>query len=102
MSANRFLAAIALLLIQLLPAAAAGGSLAVQEKKISDKGATFTLEFAYPHTGNQTVDREIEGWVKDLAKGFKDDVKEQEASKFGPYTAGLGYEVARNDGAMFG
>lgn len=102
MAAKRILIALAMALFFAAPICAADGALPVKEKKIANKGPSFTLDFAYPHTGHQAIDREIEAWAQGLAKDFLDEVNGQEKPSVGPYTADLGYEIGRNDRVMFG
>lgn len=101
MSAKQILAVLALVLVQFAPAQAANGSLPVQVKKFSAHKPSYTIELAYPHTGQQAIDGEIEAWARGLAKDFADAVAQEETPPAGPWSAELTYEVARNDGRMF-
>jgi len=99
MRVKLILAATAMLLAQLAPANAA--PLVSQEKKVSDRKPTYTIELAYPRTGHRAIDNEIESWVRELAQDFASAAKDQEPTPAGPWAANLTYEIGRNDGAMF-
>ena len=49
----------------------AQGRLPIAMKTIVEKTAIYEARFAYPHTGNATIDADIERWAKDFADGFK-------------------------------
>ena len=81
--------------------AASAAGLKVSERKISDKKPSYEIEFAYPQTGVAAIDRAIETWVKEQAQTFAGYAKDWRPQQQ-PFSGEISYEVARNDGAMFG
>jgi len=103
MRAKLILAVAALLLIQAWSAWAASGELPVQRRTIVEKTKAYTIEFAYPRTGQGTIDRAIETWARELAQSFAKDARESESEipADRQWASGLSYEIGRNDGRMF-
>lgn len=71
--------------------------------KLSPKELTVTttgyeIKLAYPRTGQATIDRQLESWVKGLAQEFSETAREANGPL--PWSAELSYEVPRNDGGL--
>lgn len=98
MTANRFLAALCLLIV-FAPASVAA-PLKVEKRTVSEKKATFTIDVAYPHTGRAAIDAIVEGWAKDAVREFREQTADMSGTP-GPWTLDIAYEVARNDEGMF-
>ena len=80
---------------------AAGAPLKVIDRKIVDKKPAYEIEFAYPQTGNEAVDRTIKTWASDMARDFATGAQVDRSPRENPYSGEISYEVVRNDSAMF-
>ncbi len=81
---------------------ASSAQLTVIERKIVEKKPTYEITFAYPQTGNQAIDREIDTWARGMARDFASAATEDHPPQDRAYSGELSYEVVRNDPAMFG
>lgn len=89
-----------LLLALLFVGSASAAGLQVQNKSITRKDAHAEVSVAYPQTGNAAIDRQLAGWAKEQADGFQGN-DEDDPSSSSPWTLDIGYDVVRNDDAMF-
>lgn len=93
------IAAAIVFVLALLPAQAAG--LRVSERTIKEEKRTHNIEFHYPQTGQQKIDKVIADFATKLAREFAEAGAKDGPSQIGPWSAELNYEVARNDGRVF-
>src|SRR5207237_3469549 len=98
---TRWVLVIALAAWALAGASFAQGGLAVTKRTLAEKTSIYELRFLYPHTGNATIDREIERWAKDFAGDFKATSTNDHQPQESRYTAELKFDIVRNDPKIF-
>lgn len=98
----------AVLLALVIAAPAFAASLTVVDVPFADSSDTYDVKIAYPRTGVVDIDTAIATWATGLADGFIKQAREDfaEFAQGGDrpnlsYSLYLGYDVARNDDAMF-
>lgn len=101
MRANRIFFVIAALsfVFSLTQVQAAG--LRISDRTIKEDKRTHNIEFHYPQTGIQKIDKVIADFAIKTAKDFARDGAADGPSQIGPWSAELNYEVSRNDDKMF-
>jgi uncharacterized protein YecT (DUF1311 family) len=98
MFAKGFLAALSVAVA--FVGAGVAAPLKVEKRVIKVEKPTFTVDITYPRTGRAVIDGPIEAWVKGVEREFLAQTQEMGGTP-GPWDVNVGYEVARNDEAMF-
>lgn len=74
--------------------------LPVERREIKDAKAFHTMAIAYPKTGHRAIDPVLEAWAREAERHFLEIAKEADGQP-APWYLDVGYEIGRNDGAMF-
>jgi uncharacterized protein YecT (DUF1311 family) len=98
MFAKRILAALCVCVA--LAGIGVAAPLKVEKRVIKEERPTYTIDITYPRTGRPAIDGPIETWVKEVERAFRALTQEMGGTP-GPWNVEVGYEIARNDDAMF-
>jgi len=85
-------------LLSLLIAAVALAA-APQKMTIKEKGKGYDVDISYPRLGHAAIDRQIEGWVRGVAKDFV-GIAHDEPGVPNPWALEVSYEIKRADAQM--
>jgi uncharacterized protein YecT (DUF1311 family) len=98
MFAKRILAALCVCVA--LAGVGVAAPLKIEKRVIKEEGATYTIDITYPRTGKPAIDGPIQTWAKEVERAFRAQMQEMGGTP-GPWNVEVGYEIARNDDAMF-
>ncbi len=79
----------------------AGAAVAAQPQKITikEKGKGYDVDISYPRLGHAAMDRQIEVWVRGIARDFV-GIAHDEPGAANPWAVEVSYEIMRADAQM--
>lgn len=91
---------LAVLCLSLLAGVGVAAPLKVERRAIKEEKPTYTVDIVYPRTGRAVIDASLETWAKEVAREFLARTQDMGETP-GSWSVEVGYEIARNDDAMF-
>lgn len=82
-------------------ATASADALKVTERQILEQKPTHDIDFKYPETGVPAIDKAINAWIEENLESFRGYLTEGTMTPGQNYSGEIGYEIGRNDSAMF-